>query len=72
MTGLIETENGRRYIFRNDHGFEDELWAWDIDNPDIGWRTMRHRWPKPPKGSIVTTFDIDNPPATVSYLPIIN
>lgn len=72
MTGIIITKNGKRYVFRNDHGFETGFWAWDIDNPDIGWRGMTHKWSKLPRKCLyIETFNIDYPPATVSYLPII-
>ncbi len=70
MTGTIITKNGTKYVFRDDHGFEKGFWAWEVYNPDIGWRGMTHKWPKLPKG-YVETFDIDNPPETVTYLPVI-
>ena len=72
MTGLIQI-NGKTYIFRDDHGYGADIWAWDIHGCyDKG---MVHKWSKMPnKKNIdyVELFDIDNPPATVSYQPLLN
>lgn len=68
MTGLIYTKNGS-FIFRDDHGHGKQIWAWDIY--DDYNRGMTHKWNKMPKGFIIV-FDIDNPPSTISYIPIIN
>lgn len=65
MSGLLTRPDGTKYIFRYHDG---EWWAWDIhSNPCRG---MSHKWGKLPKG-YVTKFDIDNPPKTVSYQPIL-
>ena len=65
MTGIIQTKCGKRYVFRTDT-FTEWIYAWDIY--DLGSRQPVHRWLKMPAG-IITVFDIDKPPQTVSYLP---
>lgn len=67
LMGMITTSNGT-FIFRNDTGHGDMFWAWDIH--DDLTRGTTHKWNKLPKG-VVVLFDIDNPPATVGYLPIL-
>jgi len=63
--GLIETENGK-FVFRF---HQNEFWAWNIyDNYS---RAMTYKWKTLPKG-FITWFDIDNPPKTVSFLPILD
>lgn len=69
MTGLIHTRKGS-FIFRDDHAHDPGIWAWNIHDPHIHWRLTTHKWQSMPKG-IIVYFDIDNPPATVSYQPII-
>ena len=69
MTGLIRTRNGT-FVFRSDIAADQAIFAWDIYCPDIGWRVPTHKWNKLPKGEIIL-FDIDDPPATVTYMPII-
>lgn len=69
MSGLIYRESGT-YIFRDDHGHEPGIWAWNIhDDYD---RATVHKWGKIPRGSVVELFDVDNPPETVRFLPLLN
>lgn len=69
-TGIITTKKGNKYIFRNDHGHEKEFWAWNIhDNYD---KATVHKWKKLPKHDYVELFDIENPPQTVSFQPLLN
>ena len=71
MTGMIKTKAGHTFIFRNDHGFDsDEFWAWNIHDAMPGDRLKTHKWKKLPRG-FVTIFDIENPPDTVGYIPIL-
>ena len=70
MTGLI-TIKGKQYIFRNDHGFGNEFWAWNIHEKTYADRITTHKWEKLPKG-YVEIFDIENPPETVRFIPLIN
>jgi len=71
MTGTIKTRSGKTFVFRNDHGFDsNEFWAWDIHQSPICDRLMTHKWKKLPKG-IITLFDIENPPETVGFIPMI-
>ncbi|NCB03188.1 MAG: hypothetical protein EOM67_13700 [Spirochaetia bacterium] len=63
LTGLIIVNN-KTYIFRNDVGNFGEIWAWDIHDSQT-----THKWNKLPKGGEIHLFDIDNPPATVGYIP---
>lgn len=65
MTGKIVINN-KTYVFRS----HDNIYlAWDIY--DDYSRGMTHKWKKLPKGEI-TLFNIEDPPPTVSYLPIID
>ena len=64
MTGLLITEK-KIYIFRTDT-LDDKIWAWDIHNDKQ--HEQCYKWDKMPKGEIIT-FDIDNPPQTVPFLP---
>lgn len=68
MTGLLK-RNGHTYIFRDDHAHKKEIWAWDTK--DDYSRAMVHKWRKLPAGE-VELFDIDNPPQTVSYQPLLD
>ena len=65
MTGLL-LRNNHTYIFRNDDHNYIGFVAWDAY--DFGHRVQRQKWKKLPAG-VVIVFDIDNPPATVPYLP---
>ena len=70
MEGIITTRSGRVFLFRLD--FHSSGWiAWDIhDDPGFGGKIKSHRWNVLPNGTI-DLFDIDNPPETVKYIPII-
>ena len=63
--GLIITKNGK-FVFR---WHETEYWAWEIHDCSI--RGVTYKWEKLPNGEVFL-FDIDCPPQTVSYLPILN
>jgi hypothetical protein len=65
MTGLL-IRKGKTYIFREDDFSLGGFVAWDIY--DLKHRYGRERWNKLPAGDVIL-FDIDNPPATVSYFP---
>lgn len=69
MTGIVHISSGS-YIFRDDHGHGAGIWAWNIhDDFDFA---MVHKWKKFPRGSVVELFDIDNPPETVHFQPLLN
>ena len=68
MTGII-TINKTSYIFRDDTGFSG-IFAWNIHAVVVCDRIQCHKWNKLPKGYI-EVFDIDNPPETVRYIPIL-
>lgn len=70
MTGVVTTKKGTTYIFRDDHAHGKGIWAWDIHG-DYDKATV-HKWKKLPRHSIVEFFDIENPPPTVSYQPLLN
>ena len=65
LMGILTRPDGTRYVFRR----HDNKWlAWDIhDDPCRG---MTHKWDKLPKGQ-VTKFNIDDPPKTISYTPVL-
>lgn len=68
LTGVIHLDSGT-YIFRDDHAHEPAIWAWNIrDEYD---RAMVHKWQGLPNKHVVELFNIDNPPATVSYQPLL-
>ena len=68
MTGLIQIED-RFYVFRDDSGYGG-VWAWNIHDDIVAGHIQTHKWPRLPKG-IVTEFDVDDPPVTVSYVPVL-
>lgn len=64
-SGILIRPDGNRFIFRV---HDDEILAWDIfSDPSRG---MTHKWKKLPKGTVVG-FDIDDPPSTVSFQPVL-
>lgn len=67
MTGLIYLKSGT-YIFRDDHAQGDKVWAWEIHS-DFN-RAKVHKWEQLPDGP-VELFDIEKPPQTVSFQPLI-
>ena len=70
MIGILKTKNGT-YIFRDDHGFEPGIWAWNIhDELGISDHIIVHKWDQLPKGEVIL-FDIESPPNTIPYLPIL-
>lgn len=71
MQGLIITKSGKTYLFRDDHGHDPCFWAWDIHENGEGDRLVTHKWKKLPKQSFVCEFDLEKPPKTVSFIPII-
>jgi hypothetical protein len=70
MNGIITLKTGQKLVFRNDTGHGSDIWAWDIQD-DIGKHCSVTKWQRFPQGSIVELFDVDNPPTTVAYLPLI-
>jgi hypothetical protein len=63
--------NGNQYLFRCDHAHGQKVvWAWDIHG-DYD-KAMTHKWNKMPKGAVIEYFDMDTPPQTVSYQPLID
>lgn len=71
MQGLV-IFNDKKYIFRDDDAYlaPKEIRAWDVYSESH--RASSEKWQSFPKDSIIITFDLDNPPKTVSYLPINN
>lgn len=72
MKGLLITDKGNTYMFRDDHGHDPGIWAWNIHDYSDGDRAITHKWEQLPKRAFVTIFDIDAPPKTVSYVPLMN
>jgi hypothetical protein len=68
LMGLIKIGE-KSYVFRNDVGVPNEFWAWDIHDGSI--RGVTHKWGQLPRGE-VHLFDVDNPPETVGYIPILS
>lgn len=76
IQGIIRLESGD-YVFRGDVYAEQKYFAWMIEHEDITDRSQCYKWTKLPrskrsslKGDVIL-FNIDNPPRTVSYLPIL-
>ena len=70
MQGLI-TIRGTQYFFRTDHGYEPGIWAWRTHEGDYYRRSQTYKWDRLPKGAIVEAFNVERPPATVSYIPVL-
>ena len=70
MQGLI-TLKGTQYFFRTDHGQGSAIWAWKTHDPDYHRRSQTYKWDRLPKGAVVETFNLERPPATVTYIPVI-
>jgi hypothetical protein len=75
--GIISLESGD-YLFRDDHCGEIKFWAWKIEHDNITDRAQCYKWnklPKPKKSlklGHVTLFNMDDPPRTIPYLPILD
>jgi hypothetical protein len=69
MTGIITRRDGTRHLFRDDSGTFMGIIAWEYNN--VYHRPRVSKWVKIPRGSSVELFDADNPPATVSYTPLL-
>lgn len=68
MTGILTIKSGT-YIFRDDHAHGDFIWAWNIhDDYD---RAKVHKWNKIPNNATIELFNIDSPPSTVNYQPLL-
>lgn len=66
MEGLLKTKNKRLLLAE----VGNEYWAWDIDKCKVPGKAAMLRGESPPKGQL-TLFDVDRPPATVSYIPVL-
>lgn len=69
IMGLLKTSKGKEFIIRPDESGDHEYLGWEIDSDYT--RGQTHKWDTLPKGDI-EWFDIDDPPETVKYLPIID
>lgn len=71
MNGMLKRPDGRKCIMRSDHGFKACYWAWSLNGIiDPGGRARTYKWKCLPKGC-VTIFNIDSPPDTVSWNPLL-
>ena len=76
IQGLINLESGL-YLFRGDVIDHHKYWAWKIEHDNITDRSMCYKWAKLPKSKKssmkgdVILFNLDDPPPTVPYLPIL-
>lgn len=68
IMGLLTTRSGNKFIFRPDITGDFNWIGWEIDS-DLT-RGQTHKWNDLPKGHI-EWFDVDDPPETVSYQPIL-
>lgn len=70
LQGIVKLKSGE-YIFRDDHAHGDDIWAWDTHDSD--WdKAMVHKWGKMPHKAEVHLFDVDDPPETVPYTPLLS
>lgn len=72
MTGILETRNNKKYLFRTDGQHDHKVIAWDVQDSENPDRAQTHKWCKLPRKCLITVFDIENIPATVSYLPLLD
>jgi len=70
MQGILITERGIEFYFRDDFAADFKYFGWMIRDPNFGFKTQTYKWDKLPRGEVIL-FDIDKPPATVSYIPAI-
>ncbi len=70
MQGLIKTKHSI-FIFRDDIAQDFKYFAWEIYADGIGFKIHTHKWNRLPK-EVITLFNLECPPQTVSYLPILN
>ena len=75
MQGILTiTKTNMKYLIRNDSGYGNDIWAWDIYQ-DAGLHVAVTKWKKLPKGkprNHVELFDLDDPPRTVSWQPLLD
>ena len=76
--GIISLESGD-YLFRADHCGEIKYWAWRIEHDiPISDRSQCYKWGKLPRSKKsalkghVELFNIDNPPRTLRYIPLLD
>ena len=69
IMGLLSARSGTKFIIRPDETGDFNFLGWEIDS-DYN-RGQTHKWNELPKGDI-EWFDVDNPPETVGYQPIID
>jgi len=69
MTGTLKTPSGTLYAFTDEHSSDAVILAWDVHDEDYS-RMLTHKWAVLPKGE-VNLFDFENPPATVTFLPLL-
>ena len=64
LMGILTVRSGKRFVFR----YVDGLWLlWGHDSDPTEGACHKHR--TLPHGT-VELFDVDDPPRTVSYLPV--
>ena len=73
MNGIITTRKGTKFIVSTDHGFGDSVvFGWNLhEDTGIGDRHTTQKWniKSLPGIKHYESFNIDNPPETVSYNP---
>jgi hypothetical protein len=76
MNGIFTiTRTNQIYIIRNDSGYGKDYWAWNIYD-DSGAHVPVTKWKKLPKGrrplfNQIILFDLDDPPRTISWNPLL-
>lgn len=65
VEGVLEL-HGTRYLFRLADDGQHRYWAWEVD--DCSCKSFCHKWKKV-HGATAEVFNLDNPPATVSFIP---
>lgn len=71
IQGLVVVD-GIQYVFRTAHGYEAAIWAWRTHDSTYYWRQTTYKWERMPKGAVIEMYDLEDPPATVSYIPTLN
>jgi len=77
IQGIISLESGD-YLFRGDVYADQKYFAWMIEHDNLTDRVKCHKWTKLPrpkkkllKGDVIL-FNVDDPPRTIPWLPILD
>ena len=71
MQGVLTMDRtGSVFIFRDDFTPDGKIHAWEY-YADAGIHAITYKWDRLPAGH-VSLFNLDNPPSTVPYTPLLD